>query len=147
MAAKPVQAILEEEALLEAGSGEPRWEQHDPMSGTIGCPKNRRERAVALCEAMIDVTAALFSVSGKEMRRSGRTGLDVARVRQIAMYVTHTILGVSMKEVGRGFGRDRTTVLHACHLIEDLRDDEEFDRHVVMVERVALAAFRDRLEQ
>jgi chromosomal replication initiation ATPase DnaA len=78
------------------------------------------------------------------MRRAGRTTLGVSRVRQIAMYVAHTVLGLSMSEVGRGFGRDRTTVLHACHLIEDLRDDPEFDRHVVLTERIAMAAFRDR---
>ena len=44
----------------------------------------------------------------------------------------------------RGFGRDRTTVLHACHLIEDLRDDAEFDRIVAVAERIALAAFGAR---
>nr|WP_289852323.1 helix-turn-helix domain-containing protein [Mesorhizobium liriopis] len=96
---------------------------------------------------MIDIAAALFSVSGRELRRGGRRSLPVARVRQIAMYVAHTVLGLSMKEVGRGFGRDRTTVLHACHLVEDMRDEEEFDRHVVLTERVAMAAFRDRLER
>jgi chromosomal replication initiation ATPase DnaA len=53
-------------------------------------------------------------------------------------------MGLSMSEVGRGFGRDRTTVLHACHLIEDMRDDEEFDAIVAMAERVARAALRYR---
>ena len=105
----------------------------------------RDERALVLCEGMIDIAAALFSVSGREIRRGGRSSTSVARVRQIAMYVTHTVLRVSMRQVGLGFGRDRTTVLHACHVIEDMRDDVEFDRHVAMVERVALAAYRDRL--
>jgi chromosomal replication initiation ATPase DnaA len=62
------------------------------------------------------------------------------------MYVAHITLRLSMKEVGIGFGRDRTTVLHACHLIEDLRDDVEFDHMVAMAERIAAAAFRNRLE-
>jgi chromosomal replication initiation ATPase DnaA len=104
----------------------------------------REERTLELCEAMIDIAAALFNVSGREMRRGGRTTLGVSRVRQIAMYVAHTALGLTMSEVGRGFARDRTTVLHACHLVEDLRDDVEFDRHVVLTERIAMAAFRDR---
>ena len=94
-----------------------------------------------ICEAMTDIAAALFSVSSQELRRTGRTNMDVTRVRQIAMYVTHVVLGVSMAEVGRGFGRDRTTVLHACHLIEDLRDDAEFERLVITTERIAKAAF------
>lgn len=100
------------------------------------------ERKIELCECMIDIAAALFNVSGKELRQSGRSGLGVSRVRQIAMYVTHVVLGLSMNEVGIGFGRDRTTVLHACHLIEDMRDDADFDAIVVMTERVAHAALR-----
>ncbi len=44
------------------------------------------------------------------------------------MYVAHVTLRLSMADIGRGFGRDRTTVVYACHLIEDLRDDDDFDR-------------------
>lgn len=109
----------------------------------VGGP--RGERAVELCEGMIDIVAALFNVSGKELRRSGRADQSITRVRQIAMYVSHVVLRLSMNEVGHGFGRDRTTVLYACHLIEDMRDDEDFDCLVARTERVALAAFRNRL--
>lgn len=93
------------------------------------------------CDGVIDIAAALFGVSGKELREPGRSLLSVARVRQIAMYVTHVELGLSMKDVGQGFGRDRTTVLHACHQIEDLRDDVEFDAMVSRMEKVVAAAF------
>lgn len=102
--------------------------------------------AVEICDGLIDITAALFDVPGKELRRPGKTSLDVSRVRQIAMYVAHVVLGLSMGEVGRGFGRDRTTVMHACHLVEDMRDDPEFDRYVATTERVAIAVFGSRLD-
>ena len=69
---------------------------------------------------------------------------DVSRVRQITMYVAHVVLRLSMTDIGRAFGRDRTTVLYACHLVEDLRDDTDFDRIITMTERVALAAFGNR---
>lgn len=105
---------------------------------------HRIERNIELCECMIDIAAALFSVSGRDLRHPGRSSHSVARVRQIAMYVAHVALGLSMNEVGRGFGRDRTTVLHACHLVEDMREDGEFDRIVAMTERVACAALRNR---
>ena len=123
---------------------EPSWRgiESKPIHGSVG---PREEIALELCEGLIDITAALFSVSSKDLRRSGRTNLGVARVRQIAMYVAHVILQMSMTDIGRGFGRDRTTVIHACHLIEDLRDDEDFDRVVAVAERVALAAFRNRM--
>ena len=111
----------------------------DPPAGP------RDERALELCEGMIDVTAALFNVSSKEIRKPGRSSLGVSRVRQVAMYVAHVVLRLNMKDIGRAFGRDRTTVMYACHLIEDLRDDDDFDRIITMTERVALAAFGSRL--
>lgn len=106
----------------------------------------RAERVMEICEAMIDICAALFDVPSKALRSTKRTTAGVSRVRQIGMYVTHVTLHVSMQEVGRGFARDRTTVRHACHLIEDLRDDPEIDRAVCMTEAVARAAFGHRLE-
>ena len=106
--------------------------------------ESRGERATEICDGLIDIASALFNVSGKELRRSGRTSLGVARVRQIAMYVGHVALGLSMNEIGRGFGRDRTTVLYACHLVEDMRDDDDFDRIVCTMEKITMAAFRAR---
>ncbi len=102
------------------------------------------EQNLELCECMIDIAAALFNVSGRDLRHSGRSSHAIARVRQVAMYVAHVVLGLTMNEVGRGFGRDRTTVLYACHLIEDMREDEDFDRIVATIERVAGAALRNR---
>jgi len=53
------------------------------------------------------------------------------------MYTCHVIFRLRMSDIGNGFGRDRTTVLHACHLIENLRDDAEFDAMVASFKRVA----------
>jgi hypothetical protein len=116
--------------LTVAGGRTPRGVSHD--------------RAVEWCDCLIDIAAALFNVSGRELRRPGRSTLDVTRVRQIAMYVGHVVLRLTMSDVGRGFGRDRTTVLYACHLVEDMRDDADFDRIVATMERVTGAAFRER---
>ncbi len=100
-----------------------------------------RDRTSVACDGVIDIAAALFNVSGKELREPGRSVLSVSRVRQIAMYVAHVELGLTMRDVGDGFGRDRTTVLHACHQIEDLRDDADFDAIVARVERVVTTVF------
>lgn len=81
----------------------------------------------------------------KELRKPGRTSESISRVRQIIMYVTHVVLRLNMGEIGRGFARDRTTVQYACKVVEDLRDDPDFDRVVSVLESVAFAAFRNRL--
>jgi hypothetical protein len=117
-----------------------------PPQAAPGGSSHRGERIMEVCEGMVDICAALFNVSSKELRQTGRCSAEVSRVRQIAMYVTHVSLGIAMHEVGRCFARDRTTVRHAVHLVEDLRDDPEFDRILVTTERVATAAFRIRLD-
>jgi hypothetical protein len=107
--------------------------------------KRRDEMAMEVCESLIDIASALFSLPSKELRKVGRAANSISRVRQVAMYVAHVGLGLSMSDVGRGFARDRTTVAYSCQTIEDLRDDPEFDRIVSMFERVALVAFASRL--
>lgn len=116
---------------------------HSVAIGT-GPKTSGDEHIFDLCEGTIDIMAALFNVSSKEIRRPGRGDVGVARMRQVAMYVAHVALGLSMRDIGRGFARDRTTVLYACHLIEDLRDDPEFDRTIHMAERVVQAAMTNR---
>ncbi len=104
----------------------PTWSPPGPATSPES--RLRQDRAVELCDCVVDIVSALFGTCGREMRQPGRGANDVARARQVAMYVCHVALGLRMIDIGRGFGRDRTTVMHACHLIEDLRDDEEFDR-------------------
>ncbi len=107
--------------------------------------RRKEEISLDLCESMIDIAAALFNISSKDIRRTGRSRLPTTRVRQVAMYVAHVALGLTMTEVGRGFGRDRKTVQLACHTVEDMRDDAEFDQLVAQTERVALVALRNRI--
>jgi hypothetical protein len=41
---------------------------------------------------------------------------------------------LSLTDTGRLFGRDRTTVAHACCVVEDRRDDPAFDRALDLLE-------------
>ncbi|MEO8651382.1 MAG: helix-turn-helix domain-containing protein [Hyphomicrobiaceae bacterium] len=60
----------------------------------------------------------------------------VAFARQVAMYLAHIAFGLTLTTVGRAFGRDRTTVSHACALVEDARDDPEIDRTLELLEAI-----------
>jgi len=59
---------------------------------------------------------------------------DAAFARQVGMYLAHVAFGLSLTEVGALFARDRTTVAHACTLVEDRRDDRCFDRALELLE-------------
>ena len=53
----------------------------------------------------------------------------IAQPRQIGMYLSKELLGISLKDVGKGFGgKHHTTVLYAVQKIDRLRrTDSEFN--------------------
>lgn len=86
-------------------------------------------------------------VVGAQMRTSRRALLLPSRgpahtsmARQVAMYLLHTMLSCPYQEVAAIFGRDRTTVSHACRQVEDMRDDADFDLRIAAMEEIIEAA-------
>ncbi len=80
------------------------------------------------------LAAHLFQVSEEELLSPTRCKATAALARQVAMYVCHVSLGFNFSDVGQLFGRDRTTASHACQVIEDRRDNREFDELVGRIE-------------
>ena len=62
-----------------------------------------------------------------EILAKGRGRPSASFARHVSMYLCHVGLGMSLSQVARAFDRDRSTVAHGCHLIEDRRDDPDFD--------------------
>jgi chromosomal replication initiator protein len=56
---------------------------------------------------------------------SARRARNVARPRQVAMYLAKQLTARSLPEIGRKFGgRDHTTVMHAVRKIEELMEED-----------------------
>lgn len=72
------------------------------------------------------------------MRAATRRSARAAFARQVAMYLAHVVCGLSVTEVGLIFARDRTTVAHACELIEDRSDEPELDARLEYLERAVV---------
>jgi chromosomal replication initiation ATPase DnaA len=83
---------------------------------------------------VLELVAAAKGVPVPMLLHASRCRAEVALARQLAMYLMHVSLQRQYVEVGRFFGRDRTTVWHACALIEDLRDDLRFNAEVEALE-------------
>jgi chromosomal replication initiation ATPase DnaA len=81
----------------------------------------------------------VFDVADSDLQRCHRGRAKVALARQTAMYLAHTAFGMTLTQVGLLFARDRTTVAHACAVIEDRRDDSNFDRVLELLERAVKA--------
>ena len=77
--------------------------------------------------------ARVFLGTGAELWSVRRGSPPVVFARQVAMYLAHVEWGLTLTQVGRIAARDRTTVAHACGLIEDLRDDPVFDRSLELL--------------
>ena len=105
---------------------------------TLG-PRTKVEtyRCAGRAPDLISATvAAAFTVPLSELYHPSRRRASVALARQSAMYLAHVTLGLTFAEVGRAFGRDRTTAAYACRRIEDRRADIRLDAALAELEQI-----------
>ena len=80
--------------------------------------------------------ALVFAVPLQRLAGENRDLAPIALARQIAMYTAHITFGLTLTDVGLIYRRDRTTVRHACSLVEDRRDEVAFDRSLDLIEGI-----------
>lgn len=94
-----------------------------------------------IARARFACDAAAFALGCDEsLLEPGRGSARASSARQVAMYLTHVAFGMSLQRVGFAFARDRSTIAHACHIIEDRRDDPAFDNLLDQLEASLRAA-------
>jgi chromosomal replication initiation ATPase DnaA len=93
-----------------------------------------------ICRLVTACVAFDFGLDAAALEAVLRGSQRIAFARQIAMYLAHVGFGLSFETIGRAFGRDRTTVAHACRVVEDGRDDIWFDCRVATLEMICRAA-------
>ncbi len=86
----------------------------------------------------------VFGVDHDALARLTRGVARTALARQVAMYLAHVACGLTLTDAGRLFSRDRTTVAHACGVIEDKRDEPAFDRALELLEWTIIALLLPR---
>jgi chromosomal replication initiation ATPase DnaA len=87
-----------------------------------------------LRRSLEQAVASALEVAPDELWTLKRGSPATAFARQVAMYLAHVSCGLTLTDVGRLFARDRTTVAHACGLVEDRRDEAPFDRALELLE-------------
>lgn len=106
------------------------------LEGNGLSPTLRRE-----CRLVVRTVAAATGVNYCNFFAPSRMRLHTAGARQLAMYLCHVLLGMTMTQVGQFFGRDRTTVAYACAQVEDGRDEGgPSDKCIVAIEAEILTA-------
>ncbi|MGZ5932731.1 MAG: helix-turn-helix domain-containing protein [Rhizomicrobium sp.] len=90
------------------------------------------------------LVAQAYGVLLEEIRAATRRTSQAAFARQIAMYLAHVVLSMSIGEVAQAFARDRSTVCHAIQRVEAMREDADLDRTLGWLETL-LRAIVERL--
>ncbi|MCU0955287.1 MAG: chromosomal replication initiator DnaA [Hyphomicrobium sp.] len=110
---------------------------HSPATRVCAAYPAESYAASGRLRTIVETSVGLvFGISREQLGSVTRGRARAALARQVAMYLCHVGLRLSLTDVGRTFGRDRTTVSHACGVVEDLRDDPRFDRVLDMLERI-----------
>lgn len=104
----------------------------------IGLGKRAGDDAAA--RLAVDVAGYALNVPADEMIAAGRGSSRAAFARQVAMYLCHVGFELSLARVALAFARDRSTVAHACHVIEDRREEARFDTWIASLESMLRAA-------
>ncbi|NTJ41651.1 hypothetical protein G6L28_03430 [Agrobacterium larrymoorei] len=72
----------------------------------------------------------------------GRNGRHAAKhIRQIAIYVCHVGLSLSITQVALCFGRDQATIRSCCLIVEERRENPGFDEFVTAIERLSKSIY------
>jgi chromosomal replication initiation ATPase DnaA len=73
-------------------------------------------------------------VAPEAMVRGLRARGKVAEARAMAMYLLHVGFGLPQNRVAAAFGRDRSTISHACHKVEAMREGGRLDEALSRLE-------------
>ncbi len=97
---------------------------HTPGGLTGLIAANRVAAHLHLAEGYV---ARYYGIKPADLYRSTRGKAHVAEARHLVMYLAHVEIGMSLKEIGFQYNRDRSTAAYACRTIEERRDDPFFD--------------------
>jgi chromosomal replication initiator protein len=86
-------------------------------------------------EAIQRIVSDFFHIRLAELKSKKRTQ-HIAFCRQVAMYLCRSLTDSSFPAIGAAFGRDHSTVIHACNLIaRRISNDSAFRFSIEKVER------------
>ena len=92
-------------------------------------------------DPILDRVQAEFGVTRAQLLAPTRSSREVAWARQIAVHLCRRLCpDASWAELGRWFGRDRTTMRHAHEKVADIRGQgEDLNEKLEEIERVCAA--------
>lgn len=81
-------------------------------------------------EKIISEVARTYDVSEKDIISKRKTA-ELAKARQIAMYIARETTELSYKPIGEAFGKDHTTVLYAVKKVENWMKEDAHEKELI----------------
>lgn len=88
---------------------------------------NQYESALRKCRIVAELVGFLSGLN-IDLISATRGTSRAAFARQIAMYLSNTVIGLRLGQVSTAYNRERSMAPYSARKIEDLRDDPEFDQ-------------------
>ena len=115
--------------IVEAMGGDITVElAHRVVSALTQRPASKRIRVTDV----LTTVSQFYQVDVESLMREGRGTKDVAKARQIAMYLAKQLTDLSLKAIGTHFGnRDHSTVIHAIRMTEkSMQEAQSFRQEI-----------------
>lgn len=109
------------------------WNETFPVLRRDRLEQSRRE-ATCLKAVVAEVVCHAYGIRPDALEGPSRGMAHVSLARQVAMYLVSTVGNLDHAAVGRLFGRDRTTVRHACAVVENRRDEDTFEETMTLMQ-------------
>lgn len=111
--------------------------QRSPLETWISAEERQAAQDRACAGLAMAMTSYAVGVAASDLCAPTRRSAETSMARQAAMYLCHVAFEMSLSRVAAAFRRDRSTVSHACHRMEDARDDAGFDAWIEKLEEAA----------
>lgn len=115
---------------------------HAPLLRALTCACEEDDiKRLAQMSIALSYVHLVYGVSPVYVLGPSRGSRNLSNARQVFQYLTHVGFGQSYSEIADFSNRDRTSVAHGCHQVEDRRDDSRFDRALYFAELAITEAF------
>lgn len=105
-------------------------------NSNTACPVILRHKGGSLLPGFVNqMIASTFDLKSEKLLQNDRGEARLTRARQISMYLMNTSLSMNFVEIAAFYRKDRTTVSHACSVVEGLRDAPDFDDRLLELEK------------
>lgn len=75
-----------------------------------------------------------FGLTETDMKNPKQQDRHLRFARQVAMYLANVLYEMNHSLLGERFDKDRSTVSHACKVVEESREDPVFDLKIIKLE-------------